>query len=144
MPNLFSAAARLVHTSRRRGRAQSSTLHKPVSAAADARPGAPALPFESLESRVHLSVTQDANGWTVVTPDAGARVIYVSNSEGSDSNSGRSADKPVKTLGKHTVKVKLHPDVTVELNFDVVSENPIEPTAPAVEAKPEGKKGEKK
>jgi large subunit ribosomal protein L9 len=30
---------------------------------------------------------------------------------------------PVKTLGKHTVKVKLHADVSVELNFDVVSEN---------------------
>jgi large subunit ribosomal protein L9 len=38
---------------------------------------------------------------------------------------------PVKTLGQHTVKVKLHSDVTVELNFDVVSENPIE--QPAVE-----------
>lgn len=37
---------------------------------------------------------------------------------------------PVKTLGKHTVKVKLHPDVSVELGFDVVSENPIEPTVP--------------
>ncbi|MEO6875737.1 MAG: 50S ribosomal protein L9 [Opitutaceae bacterium] len=36
---------------------------------------------------------------------------------------------PVKALGKHTVKVKLHPDVTVELNFDVVSENPIVPSA---------------
>ncbi len=33
---------------------------------------------------------------------------------------------PVKTLGQHTVKVKLHADVTVELSFDVVSENPIE------------------
>lgn len=33
---------------------------------------------------------------------------------------------PVKTLGQHTVKVKLHPDVTVELSFDVVSENPID------------------
>jgi large subunit ribosomal protein L9 len=32
---------------------------------------------------------------------------------------------PVKTIGKHTVKVKLHADVTVELAFDVVSENPI-------------------
>ena len=32
---------------------------------------------------------------------------------------------PVKTIGKHTVKVKLHPDVSVELGFDVVSENPI-------------------
>ena len=36
---------------------------------------------------------------------------------------------PVKTLGKHTVKVKLHADVSVELGFDVVSENPIEPSA---------------
>ena len=36
---------------------------------------------------------------------------------------------PVKTLGQHTVKVKLHADVSVDLNFDVVSENPIEPTA---------------
>ena len=36
---------------------------------------------------------------------------------------------PVKTLGKHTVKVKLHADVSVELSFDVVSENPIEPSA---------------
>ncbi len=27
---------------------------------------------------------------------------------------------PVKTLGQHTVKIKLHADVTVELTFDVV------------------------
>ena len=36
---------------------------------------------------------------------------------------------PVKTLGQHTVKIKLHADVSVDLNFDVVSENPIEPSA---------------
>ena len=36
---------------------------------------------------------------------------------------------PVKTLGKHEVKIKLHADVTVDLPFDVVSENPIEPAA---------------
>ena len=36
---------------------------------------------------------------------------------------------PVKTLGKHTVKVKLHAEITVEVNFDVVSENPIVPAA---------------
>ena len=41
---------------------------------------------------------------------------------------------PVKTIGKHTVKIKLHADVAVELAFDVVSENPIEPAAPAPEA----------
>lgn len=49
---------------------------------------------------------------------------------------------PVKTLGKHTVKVKLHADVNVELPFDVVSENPIE-AAPAEEA-PAGEKTEKR
>ena len=32
---------------------------------------------------------------------------------------------PVKELGQHTVKIKLHADVAVDLNFDVVSENPI-------------------
>ncbi|MDQ5980535.1 MAG: large subunit ribosomal protein [Verrucomicrobiota bacterium] len=37
--------------------------------------------------------------------------------------------QPIKTLGKHTVNIRLHPEVTVELNFDVVSENPIEPVA---------------
>ena len=34
---------------------------------------------------------------------------------------------PVKVLGQHTVKIKLHADVAVDLNFDVVSENPIVP-----------------
>ena len=37
--------------------------------------------------------------------------------------------QPIKTLGKHEVKIKLHADVSVELSFDVVSENPIEPAA---------------
>jgi large subunit ribosomal protein L9 len=36
---------------------------------------------------------------------------------------------PVKTLGKHSVKIKLHSEISVELNFDVVSENPIIPAA---------------
>ena len=39
--------------------------------------------------------------------------------------------QPIKTLGKHEVKIKLHPEVSVELTFDVVSENPIEPAASA-------------
>jgi len=34
---------------------------------------------------------------------------------------------PVKLLGQHTVKIKLHAEVSVELSFDVVSENPIVP-----------------
>lgn len=49
---------------------------------------------------------------------------------------------PVKTLGKHEVKIKLHADVSVDLPFDVVSENPIE-TAP-VEEKPAGERTEKR
>lgn len=49
---------------------------------------------------------------------------------------------PVKTLGKHEVKVKLHADVSVDLNFDVVSENPIEPVA--VEEKPAEKPYERR
>jgi large subunit ribosomal protein L9 len=49
---------------------------------------------------------------------------------------------PVKTLGQHTVKVKLHAEVTVEVPFDVVSENPIVPTAAVEESKPEAKKSE--
>jgi len=32
---------------------------------------------------------------------------------------------PVKNLGKHHLRVKLHPDVTVDFSFEVVSENPI-------------------
>ena len=35
---------------------------------------------------------------------------------------------PVKALGQHTVKIKLHADVSVDLSFDVVSENPIVPS----------------
>lgn len=37
--------------------------------------------------------------------------------------------QPIKALGKHEVKIRLHPEVTVELSFDVVSENPIVPAA---------------
>ena len=36
---------------------------------------------------------------------------------------------PVKTLGKHTAALKLHADVSTDLTFDVVSENPIIPAA---------------
>lgn len=42
---------------------------------------------------------------------------------------------PVKTLGKHEVAIKLHPEVSVDISFDVVSENPIE-QAPAAEEAP--------
>lgn len=49
---------------------------------------------------------------------------------------------PVRTLGRHEVKVKLHPEVSVDLTFDVVSENPIE--AAPVEEQPAGERTEKR
>ena len=33
---------------------------------------------------------------------------------------------PVKELGKHSATCKLHPEVQVDVAFEVVSENPIE------------------
>lgn len=36
---------------------------------------------------------------------------------------------PVKTLGQHSAKLKLHHDISVDLKFDVVSENPIKEQA---------------
>lgn len=44
---------------------------------------------------------------------------------------------PVKTLGSHTTKVKLHPEVSVEISFDIVSENPIEESEEAEAEKAE-------
>ena len=49
---------------------------------------------------------------------------------------------PIKVIGKHTVKIKLHPDVSVELPFDVVSENPI--VAAVEEAPAEAPRKERK
>ncbi|MFP4157209.1 MAG: 50S ribosomal protein L9 [Opitutales bacterium] len=40
---------------------------------------------------------------------------------------------PIKELGSHTATVKLHPDVSVEVSFEVVSENPIDEGAEAEE-----------
>ncbi len=34
--------------------------------------------------------------------------------------------QPAKSLGKHTARIKLHSDVIVDFEFEVVSENPIE------------------
>jgi large subunit ribosomal protein L9 len=46
----------------------------------------------------------------------------------------------VKTLGKHEASIKLHEDITVEVSFEVVSENPIVEAPKAAEA-PLGKDG---
>ena len=55
---------------------------------------------ETLEGRQMLSVSVDSAGFTQVTPPAGARVVYVSSSHGSDGNTGLSPSSPVKSLNK--------------------------------------------
>jgi hypothetical protein len=54
--------------------------------------------MEMLEQRLMMTVSQDANGWTVVTEPAGSKVIYVSSSTGNDSNNGLSPNSPVASL----------------------------------------------
>ena len=82
MPNPFSAAARFVVSGRRRI-ARLSPRRRVI---------------EALESRTYFAVALDANGFTVVTPAADSRVIYVSSSQGNDNNDGRAPERPVKTL----------------------------------------------
>src|SRR4051794_9806043 len=60
---------------------------------------AAAMTVERLEERWLLSVAKDANGFTVVTPAAGDRMIYVSNSTGNDDGIYTQAN-PVRTLAQ--------------------------------------------
>ena len=41
---------------------------------------------------------------------------------------------PVKSLGKHTTRIRLHPEVSIDFEFEVVSENPIEEDAASAES----------
>jgi large subunit ribosomal protein L9 len=50
----------------------------------------------------------------------------------------------VKSLGKHAAEIKLHPEVTVEISFEVVSENPIEEVKPAVAPERKDRKAPRK
>jgi hypothetical protein len=51
-----------------------------------------------LSVSIYAEVSQDSDGWTVVTPSADTRVIYVSSSMGNDTNDGLTDDYPVQTL----------------------------------------------
>src|SRR5687768_10277756 len=59
---------------------------------------------EPLEPRALMAVTIDELGWTTVKLASDSRVVYVSSSEGSDSNNGLAKKKAVKTIG-HAVKL---------------------------------------
>ena len=60
----------------------------------------PAGIVETLEGRTMMSVSVDAQGWTVVGPAADSKVVYVSSTAGNDANSGTSASSPVKSLAR--------------------------------------------
>ena len=42
----------------------------------------------------------DANGWPIITPPSGARIIYVSSSTGNDNNNGLTPQTAVATIAK--------------------------------------------
>lgn len=35
---------------------------------------------------------------------------------------------PIKSLGRHSTRIRLHPEVAIDFEFDVVSENVVEPS----------------
>ncbi len=52
------------------------------------------------DGKTKLNCTVDGDGWTTIVPSSDSRIIYVSSSMGSDTNSGLSADAPVQTIAK--------------------------------------------
>ena len=101
MPNFHSAMARRLSACSRKvhNLPLSDTSIHPVAAMNDGAPCGAAV-IELLEKREMLSVSQNGGGWTVVTPSAGDRVIYVSSSQGSDHNSGLSSSSPVQSIAR--------------------------------------------
>lgn len=64
------------------------------------RPRASLFSLQPLENRRHLSVSINSAGWTSLTPSPDSRIIYVSNSTGSDANTGLSRTTPLKSIAK--------------------------------------------
>ena len=89
MPKLFPAAAGFQWLSRNASRLSNLFAFAPIRQRFWA---------QALEQRQLLSVAIDSAGWTVVTPPAGTRTVYVSSSAGSDQNGGLSPGSPVKSL----------------------------------------------
>ena len=82
----------------RGGRALAPTPVARVRAPCTPRPR-PWRAVEHLEDRFLLSVTRDANGFTVPTPEPDSHVYYVS-AAGSDNNNGTSPASPFPTIAK--------------------------------------------
>jgi hypothetical protein len=56
--------------------------------------------YEPLEGRTLLSVSTDADGWTVVNPSGDSRVIYVSSTGGNDAAPGTSPQAAVRSIAR--------------------------------------------
>src|SRR5689334_15649541 len=56
--------------------------------------------IESVEPRLLFAVSLGSDGWTKFAPSVDTRIIYVSSSTGSDSNSGLLPISPVKSINK--------------------------------------------
>ncbi|MBX7144559.1 MAG: hypothetical protein K1X79_08930 [Oligoflexia bacterium] len=66
----------------------------------------------------------DSFGWTHVAPSPDTRIIYVSNSEGSDSNNGLSPAYPVKTLAHGEALLRhIYPDWLLLKRGDIWNES---------------------
>src|SRR5215218_3503613 len=88
-------------------------------------PASVSLELEPLEPREHLSVSRDEQGWTVVTPSDDTKIIYVSSSQGSDRNDGRTSKSPVKTIAKgYDLLRDGKPDWLLLKTDDVFTEQP--------------------
>lgn len=56
------------------------------------------LASAGIASSANADLQVNADGWTVIQPATDTQFIFVSSSEGSDSNSGRTPNSPVRTL----------------------------------------------
>ena len=114
-----SAVAR--HPALRPAARQAAPVPRP--AASLTYPGRSRTLCENLETRQMLSVSVDANGWTVVTPSADSRFVYVAAS-GSDTNDGLSAAAPVATFAKaRTIARTGMPDQILLRRGDTFNQN---------------------
>lgn len=69
----------------------------------------------------------NAQGWTVLTPSADSRMIYVSSSTGNDANSGLSESQPKKTItAALNIARKGYPDWVMLKSGDVWAERYLE------------------
>ena len=53
-----------------------------------------------IDPPVYVGTGVDANGWTIITPSADTRTIYVSSSTGNDANNGLTPNSAVATIAE--------------------------------------------